>query len=366
MDEHSHPANGPHGHESAGPETPVDPGSQALVEALRSSFAVVKFVMAVLVVVFLGSGLFQVKSDERAIILRFGKPVGESEKALLGPGLHWSFPYPIDEYVKVSVTGIKEVTSTTGWYATTPEQELAGTEPPPGRSLNPAVDGYVITADNNIIHTRATLYYQVEDPIRYVFYFVNATNVVRDALNRALVSAAARFKVDDILTRDVAGFRDAVRSRAAEILDQQKVGVTVGDCVVQSIPPRQLKAAFENVVRAGVMRVRMLDDAHSYQNQVSSKASADAESRVNEAESERVRLVNDIASQAENFSKILPRYEAAPDLFVRQRLAETFGLALANAEKWVLPTAANGKSMEVRLLLNREPPKLKTESSTQP
>src|SRR6266496_3554567 len=79
-------------------ETPVDAGSQALSEALRSSFAVVKFLMVVLLFVFLLSGFFTVGPQERAIILRLGKPVGQGEKALLGPGLHLSFPYPIDDH----------------------------------------------------------------------------------------------------------------------------------------------------------------------------------------------------------------------------------------------------------------------------
>src|SRR5438105_363165 len=149
------------------PETPVDAGSQALSEALRSSFAIVKILMVILVVVFLGSGFFKVNPQEQAIILRFGKPMGKGARALLGPGPHWSFPYPIDEYVKVSVSGIQKVTSTAGWYATTPEMELAGAEPPAGGTLNPAVDGYALTADGNIVHTRATLTYRISDPVRY-------------------------------------------------------------------------------------------------------------------------------------------------------------------------------------------------------
>src|SRR5215469_16988350 len=126
-DEHSH-SHDEHGHP---PETPMDAGSQALTEALRSSFTVVRFVMFLLVLVFLASGFFKVEPNERAIILRFGKPLGEGEKALLGPGLHWSYPYPIDEIQKISVTGVQKVTSDVGWWATTAAQEAAGTEPPP-------------------------------------------------------------------------------------------------------------------------------------------------------------------------------------------------------------------------------------------
>src|SRR5437763_14277340 len=66
-------------------------GSRALAEALRSSFVIVKILMVGLVVLFFFSGIFTVPPGERAIVLRFGKPVGIGEQQLLTPGLHWSF-----------------------------------------------------------------------------------------------------------------------------------------------------------------------------------------------------------------------------------------------------------------------------------
>jgi len=116
----------------------MDAGSQALAEALRSSFAIVKVVMVLLVLLFLASGFFTVGPQERAIILRFGTAQGEGEKALLLPGLHWSFPYPIDESIRVSISGLQQVRSSVGWYAVTPEQELSGAEPPAAGTLNPS------------------------------------------------------------------------------------------------------------------------------------------------------------------------------------------------------------------------------------
>src|SRR5882757_5181502 len=149
-DEHKHHH---HAHESAAPVTTEDAGSQALSAALGSSFAIVKVVMVLMVVAFFASGFFTVGPAEKAMILRFGKPVGEGSKALLASGLHWSLPYPIDEVVRIPITEQQNVSSNNGWYLTTPEAELSGTEMPPGPSLNPAVDGYAITADRNIIHT---------------------------------------------------------------------------------------------------------------------------------------------------------------------------------------------------------------------
>jgi len=93
------------------PPRRMDAGSQALAEALRSSFAIVRVVMVVLVALFVFSGFFTVGPQEKAIILRFGKPQGEGDKALLGAGAHWAFPYPIDEVVKVPITEIQQVKS---------------------------------------------------------------------------------------------------------------------------------------------------------------------------------------------------------------------------------------------------------------
>jgi modulator of FtsH protease HflK len=363
MNDHSHPpGEHEHGHTHPAPETPVDAGSQALAEALGSSFAIVKVVMVVLLFVFLGSGFFQVGPQERAIILRFGKPVGEGEKALLGPGLHWSFPYPIDDHEIVSVSGLQEIKSTVGWYATSDVQEAAGTEPPPGPSLNPAAEGYAVTADGNIIHTRAKLVYRIEDPIRYIFSFVNASNLVQNALNNALIQTTAEFRVDDILNAEVTRFRDAVTQRLIRLLDQQNLGIAVDHCEIQSIPPRQLKTAFDQVVSAGQARRTVLNEARRYENQIISKSGADSQSLTNSAETERVSYVRQIASLAGNFERILPEYNKNPQLFAQKSLNETFGRALTNAEKWVLPTAENGKSRELRLLLNREPPKPKAEA----
>lgn len=362
-DEHDH-----HDHDDAQPRaaaapTPVTPaapddaGSQALAEALRSSFAIVKFVMVVLIIIFFGSGFFQVGTQEKAIILRFGKPVGQGKAALLEPGLHWSFPYPIDEVVRIPITEIQKVSSTIGWFAETPEQELSGNLPPPAPSLVPGTDGYVISADRNIIHVRATLYYQVDDPIRYVFGFTSASNAVQNVLDNALLDTAARFKVDDILYSDVAGFQEAVEQRVRSLVDQEQLGIGVKQCPVDRMPPRQLKEIFDQVTDARQNQNKVLDDAHSYENQITNSADAQAAAILSEARSARALYVQSLQADAKAFSALLPNYQINPALFEQQKLVQVMGQTLTNASfKAYLPTSANGEPLELRLMLNREPP----------
>jgi membrane protease subunit HflK len=346
---------------ASAPVTPDDAGSQALAEALHSSFAIVKVVMVLMVLAFFSSGFFTVGPQEKAVILRFGRPVGEGEKVLLNSGWHWSYPYPIDEVVKIPITEIQKVNSTVGWYATTAEQELSGEELPAGASLNPAVDGYAITADRNIIHTRATLYYHIENPIHFVFDFVSASNTVQNALNNALLYTAAHFNVDDVLTRDVAGFRDAVLQRVSDLTEQEQFGIVIDQCEVQSIPPRQLQDVFTRVTTARENRNKILNDARSYENQVLSQAGAQASSITNAAAADRARYVQSITAEAKRFSDLLPKYESNPSLFVQVTLVQAMGPILINVQdKIFLPKRADGKPRELRLMLNREPPAPKT------
>ncbi len=347
-----------------------------MAEAMRSSFAIVKFVMVALVILFLASGIFQVGPQEQAIILRFGKPVGTGEQALLGPGLHWAFPYPIDEVVKIPIRQIQSVQSTVGWFAETPEQELSGNLPPPGPSLVPGVDGYAITADHNIIHTQATVYYQVDNPIRAVFDFSGGTNsplgmagvsnAVLNVLNNALLYTAAHYNVDQVLYSDVGGFQDDVGRRVIQLADQENLGITIRQCSVRSIPPRQLQQIFDQVTEARQNQAKVLDDAHSYENQVTNNADAQAAAILNEAKSASVLYVQSVQADAKAFSDLLPNYKINPDLFEQEQLVQVMGQSLTNVQfKGYMPTTANGKPSDLWLLLNREPPEPQTGASAQ-
>jgi membrane protease subunit HflK len=369
-DKHDHPHH-EHGHDhDHGPAKPApvalegaeDAGTQALAGALKSSFAIVKIVMAGLVVLFLFSGFFVVGPQEKAIVLRFGVPAGGGDGKLLGPGPHWAFPPPIDEVVRIPVGQVQTVNSSVGWYATTAASEAAGTEMPPGESLRPVLDGYLLTGDENIIHLRATLRYRIAEPgLRYVLDLANASNLVEHAFNNSLLFAAARYKVDDAITRDQAGLRGVALRRFEQLVAQYNLGIAeIQIDNMQVIPPRQLTDAFGRVTEAEVRRAKELNEAKSYENQTISKARAEAESRKNLGETERTRLVEFVAAEVERFTNNLPAWRANRELFTQQRQSEVLRVIYTNAqEKLVAPNRGPGAGREIRLQINRDPPKPK-------
>lgn len=335
------------------PVTPEDAGAQALSEALRSSFAIVRIIMVILVIVFFASGVFTVPSQEKAIVLRFGKPVGTGEDQLLGPGLHWSFPYPIDEVVRIPISQIQTVRSTTGWYLTTPEAELAGTEPDPLPSLNPALDGYTLTRDGNIIHVRMTLRYRINNPLNYALNFVNASNLVQSALDSALIHASAHFTVDQALISEVPAFRERTVARVRDLVDQQGLGISIEEALLESIPPRYVHTAFANVIAAEQDRGRTITEAQAYASRARNTASGDARRIVNEGRTAAERSLQSVAADAEYFQEQLPHYRSNPELFIARLQSDSMRRILTNAQDRIVRLDGGQRSMWLQL--NREP-----------
>ena len=66
----------------------LDAAGKSLAEALRVSFLILKLIMAVLVVLFITSGIFRVQENEKALVLIFGEIQGTGEEQrILGPGV---------------------------------------------------------------------------------------------------------------------------------------------------------------------------------------------------------------------------------------------------------------------------------------
>ena len=180
-EEHEHNHATP---DDAGQVRQADPGYDYLSGALKVSFAVLKVIMVVLVVLFLFSGVTKVGPGERAIVLWFGKISGVGEARLLGPGLKLLLPYPIHEIVRIPVERKVNLAINSFWYYQKPGEEMSDAAneksyAPP--TLNPLTDGYCLVrgekqaqtavasegSDYNILHCKWVLTYQITDAERF-------------------------------------------------------------------------------------------------------------------------------------------------------------------------------------------------------
>ncbi len=284
---HSH-GHGEHHHHHAGdahmlPEQPLDPASQSLADALRRSFGVLKVLMLVLVALYLLSGIFTVKQDERAVVLRFGDIVGKGTAAAVKePNWHWSLPFPFDSHVVVNVA--ERELPVEFMLQLTDEERTSGKMQPKYNPLSPERDDYVVTGDANILHISLKVKYRVTDVVDYITHVYPAPDptaglrsaphqknpeysILRNLTRDAVIATAARFAALDIrgdmqdefllaVASNLIGRLDALESsgRPLGITVDRNTGVIapkseVGD-MEAIMPPPQTKEAFDQVFSA--------------------------------------------------------------------------------------------------------------------
>ncbi len=343
--------------ETLAPVRPVeDSTTMALADALSSSFKIIQGLMIGLVVIFLGSGFFTVEPNEVAVKLRFGKPVGTGEDRILQQGLHWSPPSPIGEIVKIPIGETRSVVATNCWYAVTPEMEISGQLPYATSSLRPGVDGYAITSDENIIHARADAKYLISDPVAFKFDVLDVEDLLRNALNNALLFAAAQTTADDALYRDRVGFKDRVRLRFLSNIQKAQLGIRLQSLDVQTFPPMFVKEAFEQVTQTEQAVSQMRNEAEGDAAQTLRRAQGKAQAIINQGMSRSNLITSRVIADAKVFEQLKPHYEANPQFFRSRLLIERMGRILTQAnDTWLLPRVAPGQTQELRLQLNREP-----------
>jgi len=333
-----------------------DSGTRALADALSSSFKIIKVLMIGLVVIFLGSGIFTVEPNEVAVVLRFGKPLGTGPDQVLQQGLHWSFPSPIDEIVKIPIGETRSIIATNSWYAVTPEQEISGQLPYAMPSLRPGVDGYALTADGNIVHVRATAQYLINDPVAYEFNFRQTTDLLKNALNNAILYASAQFDADDVLYKNRLGHKEKVRSRFLQIIQNAKLGIELQSLDVVTYPPLFVKEAFDTVTQTEQDVSKMRNEAEGEAAEILRRAEGEAQAIINDGLTRSNRITSMVTADAKTFTDLLPHYEADPEFFRQRAIIERMGKILENSsDTWMLPRAKDGQSQELRLQLNREP-----------
>lgn len=343
--------------ETLAPVRPVeDSTTMALADALSSSFKIIQGLMIGLVVIFLGSGFFTVEPNEVAVKLRFGKPVGTGEDRILQQGLHWSPPSPIGEIVKIPIGETRSVVATNCWYAVTPEMEISGQLPYATSSLRPGVDGYAITSDENIIHARADAKYLISDPVAFKFDFLDVEDLLRNALNNALLFAAAQTTADDALYRDRVGFKDRVRLRFLSNIQKAQLGIRLQSLDVRTFPPMFVKEAFDQVTQTEQAVSQMRNEAEGDAAQTLRRAQGEAQAIINQGMSRSNLITSRVIADAKVFEQLKPHYEANPQFFRSRLLIERMGRILTQAnDTWLLPRVAPGQTQELRLQLNREP-----------
>ena len=256
--------------------------------------------VAIIGIIWVGSGFYIVNARERGVVLRFGK-LAEITK----PGPRWHFPYPIEavEIVDTEQNRLTEV----GFRQNEKSKQ--------------ASEAAMLTSDKNIINVLFAVQYTVTDPKAFLFNNnVGDDQVfVRQLAESAMREVVGKTKVDSVLSEST-----LVANKAGvllqDMLKRYQVGITVANVTIRQVqPPEQVQAAFSDAIKADQDRERQKNEGEAYFNDIVPKAKGGAARLLQEAEGYKQSIIARAEGDASRFKQLVVEYNKAPGV-TRDRL----------------------------------------------
>ncbi|MBP7020645.1 MAG: protease modulator HflK [Planctomycetes bacterium] len=293
----------------------MDSAGSSLLEALNLSFRILKGIMVLLLILFLSSGIFTVDQNEEAMILRFGKVQGTKADRILKPGLHWTWPYPLSDIIRIPTGKEHTLTIKSFWYHESMDTKSSKIP----ESLDPEVDGYCITGDANIIHYQWQVRYLITDPYLYHTRFKDPENMLESIVASSIVKTTATFEVHDALRNKIDDLRSKVKEDSQEVLDKLECGISLQGVVVpQVVAPRQVQDAFQEVIRAKTEFDKKIDEARNYQKQILNIAEGEQAEILAKAHNDALQIQKELESQSGYFQNLIQHYDQNTAIFIEQ------------------------------------------------
>ena len=281
---------------------------RSLLEDVLATVSRCFIVLIIAVVICIAfSGVRVVKSGEVAIVLRFGKIVGDTaEEQIHTPGLLFTFPYFIDEVVTVPTDNVIQQTVERHYTY--------------GNILDWKNSGYLITGDQNIALVSTSVKYTVSDPVAYALYINRADKMIDACVSNAMLETAAYTDVDAILTSGKEQYVGTVIEEAQRKLDAAGTGITLQAIELTNVSmPEEVRYVYEQVNASTVEASTMIENAKQYRNTIIPQAESVANLTVQSAHTAYAYGVSGATNSLNEFWGVLEEYQASPDV-VRARI----------------------------------------------
>ena len=287
-------------------------------------------ILAVLAGLWLATGFYVVEQGEQAVELRFG-----AFKTIKEAGLRWHFPYPIESVELVNVQQIRTVE--VGYRSSSRSNQIAGV---PREAL-------MLTADENIIDIHFAVQYDIKDPRDLLFNVAESPDlVVRGATESAVREIVGRNTMDFAITGGRAEIAQETKILLQRILDRYDTGVNIKAVEMQNAqPPMEVKAAFDDAVKAREDEQRLKNEAEAYENDIIPRARGAAARLGQEAAAYRATVVAAARGEASRFLQVLDEYTKAPEVTRDRLYLDAMQDVYANSTKLLIDQGDGGNNV---------------------
>lgn len=282
-------------------------------------------VVAVVVALWLVSGVYVVGPGEIGVIRQFGKEVTQTS-----PGLRYRFPWPIQSHDVVDIATVRRA-------------EIGfRTDPASGRDRPVYAESLMLTGDENIVDAQLFVQYIVKEPSQFLFRVRDPEMALKTAAEVALRGIVGNNTIDYTMTEGRMFVQEEIKKYLQTLLDEYRTGLLATDVRLLVVdPPEQVKDAFHDVVRAWEDRDRMIRQAEGYREDLIPRARGEAAQMVRSAEAYREQRIIRAEGDAGRFLDVLEAYAKAKDVTRERLYLETMDKVLPGKEIFILPSQGN-------------------------
>lgn len=290
-------------------------------------------IVAVVIVLWLASGIYVVGADEQGVVKRFGEHTVSTE-----PGLHYHLPWPIETVQTPKVTQIRRI-------------EVGYRERPGNQdSMHVPKEALMLTGDEAIVDLQFAVQYHIRDAANYLFNVQDPDATVRSAAETAIREVVGQRPIDDVLTRERAAVAQDTRTLIQEILDSYGTGLQLDEIALQSAQaPEPVRPAFRDVISAREDRTRAVNEAEAFSNDILPRARGHAARILQEAEGYQARVVNEAQGSAQRFRDVFGEYRNQPEITTKRLYLETMEQILGNSRKIMMDVPESGNLLYMPL-----------------
>lgn len=292
---------------------------------------------AVVVVGLLWSMVWTVAQDETGVVIRFG-----GVARTVPSGIHFSLPWPLESMDKV-----KTSTSRTMPVGFTFVEEVTG------KGGRPSTREW-LTGDTNIVKMEVTLYYNITDPVAYLYGASDLADgmprdmMIRRAAESVMTDLIASMGVDEALAAGKVRLRNEGLPRTQKLLNQLNLGVTLTNFNLREMaPPPEVQEKFNEVTSAISYAEQQLSEAEGAANTAIPYARSQANRIEQEAESYRTEVLGKARGEASSFIALAESVKANRDVTMKRMWLESMERILDGRNSMVLPRVPAGRTETV-------------------
>ena len=256
-------------------------------------------------------GFYQVDEKEQALVLRMGK-----YHDTMGSGLQWNPPI-IDKVVIVRVTEERQYSAR----------------------------GLMLTQDENIVEISLTVQYNIDNARDFVLNIKDPETSLKQATDSALRHVVGSTGLDGVISTGREQVALGTAEKLQELLTNYGSGINVVKINIEEArPPTEVKAAYDDVIKAREDLERLVNEAQAYSNGVIPEARGEAQRLREEAEGYKSQVVSKSEGEAKRFTRLLTEYKKAPRVTRERLYIDAIEQVMTNSSK-VLVDIEGGNNM---------------------